>query len=296
MQTLSALYSTYDEAKRVMDELNNAGFSREDVSIIANDVSGKYSGTVEVRKEEAVTGGEGAGFGATIGSIVGVGFGLGALAIPGIGAVIAAGPLLAALGVVGGIAGGATGGLVGALVKTNKITEEDAAIFAEGVRRGNALVIVSSRDEDVVKAQDIMGRESALNIRQLAENWRSSGWNSFDDKSTPYSPDEIDSVRGMPVVPVSATTSSGNAPILGAATSLSGLATGDNLNDMNRDMNTSADDRRSTFGDSDATVDRDATELRNAVSNVYKYDYAPVSDETSDLNNSDLADKNTVNR
>lgn len=206
MQTLGALYSTYDEARRVMDELNRAGFSRDDVSIIANDASGKYSGTVEVRKEEAVTSGQGAGFGAVVGAGVGIAAGLGALIIPGIGPVIAAGSLLAALtgGAIGAVAGGATGGIVGALVKTNKITREDAEIFAEGIRRGNALVLLNAPDDAVDRGQVIMSQEDALDIRLLADQWRSAGWNSFESQT--YTAEDAFNPGAKDILPASTAT------------------------------------------------------------------------------------------
>jgi hypothetical protein len=72
---------------------------------------------------------------------------LGAFVLPGIGAVVAAGWLASAL--AGAVAGGAAGGVVGALIEAG-ISERDAAVFAEGVRRGGNLVTirVASQDRD----------------------------------------------------------------------------------------------------------------------------------------------------
>jgi hypothetical protein len=103
---------------------------------------------------------------------------LGLLAIPGIGPVVAAGPLLSALAGAG--IGAATGGLVGALVKAG-VPEQEAERYAEGVRRGGALVSVDVPDNMVEQVNEIMSRYNPINVGELAVERRSDGTPANED-------------------------------------------------------------------------------------------------------------------
>jgi uncharacterized protein (TIGR02271 family) len=113
--------------------------------------------------------------------------GAGLLAIPGIGPVLAAGPLSAAIGTtaatlgagaIGAGIGAATGGLIGALVGAG-VPKEEAEYYAEGVRRGGTLVTVSAPDDRTQLAVDLMQRNGAIDIDQRVAEWRNSGWTGF---------------------------------------------------------------------------------------------------------------------
>jgi hypothetical protein len=137
--TISRLYDNYSDAQRAVTSLEAAGVPHSDLSIVANNSDNWYSTDKKVdrdrdgvddRAEGAATG---AGVGAGLGGAAGLLAGLGLLAIPGLGPVVAAGWLAStALGVV---AGGATGGAVGALTQAG-VSDEEAPLYAEGVRRG----------------------------------------------------------------------------------------------------------------------------------------------------------------
>lgn len=194
-RTIVRLYDDFATAQAVANELVNAGFARENISIMANDASGAYSlqmaaaGTADV---DAGSTGTGAGIGAALGGGVGLLVGLGALAIPGIGPVIAAGPVLSALataGVGAGI-GAVAGGLVGALVDMG-VPEEEAEYYAEGVRRGGAILTVHAPDEAEERAMNIINRSEAVDMNQRASWWREQGWNSFDPHADPYTPGDV---------------------------------------------------------------------------------------------------------
>jgi uncharacterized protein (TIGR02271 family) len=126
---------------------------------------------------------------------------LGALAIPGIGPVIAAGPITAALAGAG--IGAVTGGIIGALIDLG-IPEESAHVYAESVRRGNVLVTAQVADNRVEDATRIMERPGLIDIEGESESWRSSGWNRFDDQGA-YSGTRVDKQR-MPVTDTSMKT------------------------------------------------------------------------------------------
>jgi len=169
-----------ETATAVVNDLVNAGFHRNSISIIANDPDKQYSTYVD-RDMSGDDTAKGAGFGALIGGLGGLLVGLGALAIPGIGPVIAAGPIAATLAGAG--IGAVTGGIIGALIDLG-IPEESAHVYAESVRRGNVLVTAQVADNRVEEATRIMERPGLIDIEGEAESWRSSGWKRFDDQGT----------------------------------------------------------------------------------------------------------------
>jgi uncharacterized protein (TIGR02271 family) len=168
------LYDRLEDAHRAVDTLVNEGFRRDDISLVASDEAGEYRRYVKTEggSEEDVAGGAaaGAGIGAVIGGLGGLLVGLGALAIPGIGPVLAAGPLVSALAGAG--IGAAAGGLIGALADLG-IPEEQAERYAEGVRRGGTLVVVSTNPEHANRAVEIMTRFNPVDINQRYETWHS---------------------------------------------------------------------------------------------------------------------------
>jgi hypothetical protein len=160
---------------------------------MANDQSGEYSRYIQhsgdaTRAPEsgAATGaGVGAGIGAVVGGLAGILVGLGALAIPGIGPVLAAGPLAAAFAGLAGagagaVAGGVTGGLIGVLADMG-VPRENAGYFAEGVRRGGTLVVARATDEMAGTARDILNRHSPIDMNERITQWRQSGWKGYQE-------------------------------------------------------------------------------------------------------------------
>ncbi|MEP7284470.1 MAG: general stress protein [Chloroflexota bacterium] len=199
-KTVVALYDDVAVAQRAIEKLVSNGFTRDNISLLANDASNDYShyldryGTGET--VDAVTASDGAGFGATVGALTGVLVGLGAFMIPGVGPIIGAGPLIAGLtgGVVGAVAGGATGGLVGGLVKTG-VAPEDAEYYAEGVRRGGTLVVVHTPDSLSQRVRDILNEYHPVDINTRLTEWQQSGWKAFDPTAKPYTASEIKTFR-----------------------------------------------------------------------------------------------------
>jgi len=164
-----------DSAIAVVNRLVNAGFDRNDISVIANDRDNRYSSYID-QDTDGDDVAKGAGIGAALGGLGGLLVGLGALAIPGIGPVIAAGPLAAALAGAG--IGAVTGGIIGALVDLG-IPEEEAQVYAESVRRGNALVAARVIDSRADEAARIMESSGLIDLERQAEDWRSGGWTGF---------------------------------------------------------------------------------------------------------------------
>jgi len=186
-RTIVALYDDMGTARKVVDELVKNGISRTAISLAANDSGGEFKKLSEGVDSQHVNAGEGSAFGAAVGALTGILVSLGALVIPGVGPVLAAGPIMAALGstAVGAGIGAAAGGLLGALVGAG-VPEEDAHFYSEGVRRGGTLVMVNSPDDNARTAYDIMQRHGAADINERGTAWRKEGWQKFDQNAQPY--------------------------------------------------------------------------------------------------------------
>lgn len=117
--------------------------------------------------------------------------GLGLLAIPGVGPVVAAGWLAATA--AGAAAGGLTGGIVGALTQAG-VSDDEAHVYAEGVRRGGTLVTARVSDADASRLEGILDR-SSLKTADLRTGYQKSGWKTFDENGKAYSADEVRQYR-----------------------------------------------------------------------------------------------------
>lgn len=191
-RTIVAVFNNFDHAQRAVRDLVDAGFSRTDISMVASDATGRYRGYLEGKPlDEDVSAEEGAvagaGVGAGIGALTGLLAGLGALAIPGIGPVIAAGPLAAALGggAIGAAVGAVTGGIAGALVDMG-VDETYAGYYAESIRRGGTMVVVKSSDNMVERATSILRSHHPVDIDRTTQQWRTQGWRGWDPDAEPY--------------------------------------------------------------------------------------------------------------
>jgi uncharacterized protein (TIGR02271 family) len=118
--------------------------------------------------------------------------------------VLAAGPLGAALAAgIGAVTGAATGGIVAGLIDFG-VPAEDAEHYAEGIRRGGALVSIDLLDNDnrIGQAQEILNGFDPVNMDQRGAFYQNSGWTGFDENATPYNETQIsefrNSVRDVP--------------------------------------------------------------------------------------------------
>lgn len=195
MTTLTSLYDNYSDATRTVQELEDIGISHADISMVANQAASKYD-------EEQSNAGAGASSGAAIGAVVGGGTGLlaglGMLAIPGIGPVVAAGWLVAtAVGAVaGGGVGAASGGLIGSMTSAG-FDEDEAHIYAEGVRRGGTLVTARVPESEVATAAAIMRRNGPVDPVVRGQAYRKAGWTRFDERAAPYTAAEVEREREL---------------------------------------------------------------------------------------------------
>jgi hypothetical protein len=183
-RTIARLFDNYSDAAAAVRDLEAAGFPHDDISLVARGAEDSSTTTPTTSTTDVAdngpghTGaGTGAGTGATLGTLVGGGAGLlagiGALAIPGLGPIVAAGWLVAAL--TGAGVGAAAGGLLGALTQAG-LGEEHAAAYAEGVRRGSNLVTVRADEGRAHEIDGILARHNAQELDVSSGRWDESGW------------------------------------------------------------------------------------------------------------------------
>jgi len=156
------------QASAIVEDLKRAGFSNDDISALFPDKhsSRDFAHEQETKAPEGAT--TGASAGAVLGGVLGWLAGIGSLAIPGVGPLIAAGPIMGLLG--GAAVGGATGGIAGALIGYG-MPEIEAKRYEGKVKSGNILLSVHTEDSDEVKrAKEIFKQHRATDIAYTGES------------------------------------------------------------------------------------------------------------------------------
>jgi len=221
-RTITAMFDRYQDAAEAVRRMETAGIPRSDISIVSNDPSHRehhgnaahaYRDRTDDTADDAADGaGTGASLGTLLGGSAGLLAGLGMLAIPGLGPVVAAGWLASTL--VGAGAGAAAGGLVGSLAGAG-VSEADAHAYAEGIRRGGTLVTARVDHMHYERALDILDDEGTVDMDEREKSWRAEGWTGTAD-----SPGHTGGMAG-----------SGASGAIGAAASTLGLG---NVTDTDR--------------------------------------------------------------
>jgi hypothetical protein len=196
------IYRTTDAAERAVDVLISAGFASQNISVLLPD----NRSTREFAHEKATKAPEGTATGVTaggvIGGTIGVLAGVGALAIPGIGPFIAAGPIMAGLAGLG--VGGAVGGIVGALVGMG-IPEYEAKRYEGEVKGGGSLLSVHCDTSDQVKrAKDLLKGSGA---RDMAATGETAGDRTARSSASTYRSEAVPPARDPPHSPDTRTVS-----------------------------------------------------------------------------------------
>jgi hypothetical protein len=157
-ETVIALFDDLPEALDAAQALLDQGIGRANVSIIARQDRVHAPDSVSVWRSRI-------------------------LAVPGVGPVLGVGPLAAALAGMTGEVGGES--LLRAL-QDHGVPAHEAPTYAEGVRRGGALVTVETEEERVVQAREVMSRYTPVDLEARAARWQQEGWIGFDPQAGPY--------------------------------------------------------------------------------------------------------------
>jgi hypothetical protein len=161
------IYPGVAQAERAVDVLVGAGFFNDDISVLLpdNDVTRDFAHEKHTKAPEGTA--TGAATGGVIGGSLGLLAGIGALAIPGVGPFIAAGPIMGALAGVG--VGGAVGGLVGALAGMG-IPEYEAKRYEGRLRKGGVLLSVHcDTSAEITRAKDLLKQSGAEDVSSSGE-------------------------------------------------------------------------------------------------------------------------------
>jgi uncharacterized membrane protein len=189
--TVIAVFDSPEQASQAVRALVDAGVDREDISLVSRNreasTTGKSTETGTKKTADGTTVGENIAGGAVFGGLGGLLLGLGALAIPGVGPIVAAGPIATTLAGAG--IGAAGGGIIGA-IKDAGVPDEDAHVYAESVRRGGTMVSVRTDDLSRDRVADILDDHGAVDVDERAASYRSSGWSRFDENADEYKQDE----------------------------------------------------------------------------------------------------------
>jgi hypothetical protein len=185
--TISRLFDEYDDAQKAVLRLQDAGVEEDDITIVANNSEKWFS------PDYAGSAGKGAAIGAGFGGVGGLLAGLGLLAVPGLGPVVAAGWLAAVA--AGAAAVGAAGGVIGVLAEAGVATN-DAEIYAESIRRGGSMVSAKVEENDRERLEAIL-HPSSVDIGQRRAALTSSGWTGFDPSAPDFTPEQVSRERAL---------------------------------------------------------------------------------------------------
>jgi hypothetical protein len=190
-KSVFCIAATAAQADHIVDQLKAADFSNNDISVLFPD-KGTTKDFAHEKNTKAPEGAiTGVGAGGVVGGALGWIAGIGALAIPGVGPFIAAGPIIAALSgaAIGATVGGIAGGLIGM-----GIPELEAKRYEGKIKSGNILIAVHAEDSDEVKrARDIFTEAHAEDISTTGE-----AANVKDAKASPETPvTAYDTRRGL---------------------------------------------------------------------------------------------------
>lgn len=189
-QIIAAVFPDLESAHHAVHDLQAYGVPLDRVSILSHQ---SLEQVVEHTQSQSAADegpdgiGQGVAMGAAGGAVAGAVVSLALAAVPGIGWILAAGPLLSVLSTaaIGAGAGAAAGGLNAALSAQG--LGDDADVFVEAVRRGGTVVMLEAASSDCDDIERIMGRHDLVDIDLAVERWREQGWTRFDPSAEPFS-------------------------------------------------------------------------------------------------------------
>lgn len=162
MSTVIGVFRDISTAESAVKALRNKGFTDNEISIVAKDSKGKGAGKSGDMEAGSDFGGtdsiaDGTTWGGALGGVAGLLAGVGALAIPGIGPIVAAGPL------AGVLSGAVTGGVAGGLINLG-IPEERGRQYEQDLKQGGILAVIETSEDKVNDASSILRQNGAKDV------------------------------------------------------------------------------------------------------------------------------------
>jgi uncharacterized membrane protein len=165
MTTVVGVFERYEEADGALRDLNELGFGKEEISVVAPEekVRGKFSTENQTSETTAKTG-------AIFGGLAGLLIGVGTVVAPGVGTLLTAGALATTLGTtVAGAGIGAAAGSIRGSLREMKVPDAEAKILEEGIHKGGILVAVITPEENLQRVKDIMKKWNT-NVLEIRRN------------------------------------------------------------------------------------------------------------------------------
>lgn len=154
-KTVIGVFDSRDQAEKAVNEMRDSGFDTNEISIVAKDDRQQTADNQDAGMDLGI--GDGTATGGAIGGLAGLALGAGALAIPGLGPVIAAGPI------AGLLSGAATGGIAGGLIDWG-LPEDRGRHYEEEVKKGSILAAVTTEEQNINDAANIMRSWGARDV------------------------------------------------------------------------------------------------------------------------------------
>lgn len=183
MKTVAGVFSTMIDVERAVRELERVGVPNEAISIIAGDEEGRHKKYLETAHLASRSTGAAAASGASFGGGVGIMASLVALAIPGVGPIIAGGAIAA---VVTGFGVGAAGGGLISAFHSMAIPHEKAPLYEEAVRRGALMVVVEVTDPMEQEVVNLLAENGGRDLEDMVDTWKAAGWSGPKSDPHPY--------------------------------------------------------------------------------------------------------------
>lgn len=166
MSTVIGVFQDISTAERAVKALRDKGFTDNEISILAKDEQSTGSGSQDMEMgddfgTDSIA--DGTAWGGALGGVAGLMAGVGALAIPGIGPIIAAGPL------AGVLSGAVTGGVAGGLIDLG-IPEERGRQYEENLKQGGVLAVIETSSNKINDASDILRQNGATEVESHGDN------------------------------------------------------------------------------------------------------------------------------
>jgi hypothetical protein len=217
MSTAIGLFDTIHDAEHAIQILERKGFEAKNISVTVRKTEMDTTESGDTMAGEGLQTGTLTGM--VAGGLMGLFVGAGLLIVPGIGPVLAVGPLAAGLasgsalvGAAAGVGLGAfSGGLIGILSGMG-VPNDHAQIYSEGVRRGGVLVAVHTDESHLNSAEKILHENGAADLNTRGQEYRGEGWTRFDPDAGPH--------ENTNLTITNPTTVASSEPAMGAASSV----------------------------------------------------------------------------